>query len=166
MRQTLKKYKIPIIIFLFLTSVLLIHGIKLRREELSNLLGLGIGAIALGFTVWSTMLGVTGAEESKVDKIMDAIAKLREESDRRDVFHERELSQIQRELAAIVEQVQFHQNDIGHKGTLEQLFGVKDELASHKATLAVLTKQGEILLAINMLKSDVAHIQEQLKKAE
>ncbi|MFN6560071.1 MAG: hypothetical protein RMY28_009705 [Nostoc sp. ChiSLP01] len=125
-----------------------------------------VAIAALALTVWQ----VQDTRESKIEgaiasvgkDLEEAIAKVEADSDRRDSLHDQQLSQIQQQLSSMQREVEFHRVDIGR--LQDHIFENKDKLAEHGATLAVLSKQGEIILAVDNMRSEFKKLEEQIKQ--
>lgn len=141
-----------------------IFKIVMKTADISNLFNYGIGLAGLWVGWQSTRLTADSAEDAKEQAIYDRIEKLgqageerdrqfQEEVRRRDEFHDQELGRIREQLVAIAIQVELNSKtcDI----LTNRFFDVREDLAEHKAHLAVATRLGEIVMRIDKVQSAI-----------
>lgn len=156
--------KLLVIIIIGFIAALGFHTIpfSFKPSDTGNYIGIG----ALAIAVWQ----VQDARENKIEgaiaslgkELEDAISKVESDGDRRDSYHDQQLSQIQQQLATLSQRAESHQEDV--RRLYDHIFENKDKLAEYGAVLAVLGKQGEIILAVNNMRSEIGRLQGEIEK--
>lgn len=107
------------------------------------------------FAAWQTLIGISSARESQINKIIEA-------SDKRDFYHEQELSKLIIALADVQNKIEYHTNQPGHQIMVEQILQIKDTLSDLRAIVAVLSRQGEIALKMEKMQNEINTLKEKI----
>ena len=157
--------KFLLILVIGIIAVVIFNGVPyFKSSDTGNYIA--IAALFIG--AWQ----VQDARENKIEgaiaalrkELEDAISKVEGDSDRRDSYHDQQLAQIQQQLASLSQRAESHQEDV--RRLYEHIFENKDKLAEHGATLAVLGKQGEIILAVNNMRGEFAALKIEVEKVK
>lgn len=158
--------KLLLILIVGIASVVVFRLIPIAVK--SNDIGNYVGIAALFITAWQFL----DARESKIEgaiaairkELENAIYKVEKHGDLRDSFHDQQLVQIQRQTASLLQQSESHQEDV--RRLYNYIFENKDKLAEYGATLAVLSKQGEIILAVGNMRSEILKLQGEVERVK
>ncbi|MEH1789681.1 MAG: hypothetical protein V7L23_30025 [Nostoc sp.] len=137
--------------YLILT-VLIIVGVIACLQLNIRISGDWVAIAGLSFALWQILIAVNGAEEGRIDKLREAIAKLEEAALKRDFYHDQVLSQVQRELTMLTTQFEHHQETHGHKGLTDEVLRMKDRIAELGAALAGLARSAEVTRRLEKLE--------------
>jgi hypothetical protein len=144
--------------YLILTVLIVMGAIACLQLNI-KISGDWVAIAGLLFALWQIVIAINGAEEGRIDKLREAIAKLEEASLKRDFYHDQVLSQIQRELVMLTTQFEHHQQAHGHKGLIEETLRIKDELARLGAGLAGLARSAETVRRLERLEEKINALQ-------
>lgn len=158
--------KFLLILIIGIIAVVTFRGIPILFKSSDTGNYIAIAALFIG--AWQ----VQDARETKVEgaiaalrkELEDAIALVEGDSDRRDSYHDQQLLQIQQQLATLSQQSLSHQEDM--RRLYDHIFENKDKIGDLGAMLAVLTKQGEIILAVNNMRSEFTKLQGEVEKVK
>ncbi|ACC81179.1 hypothetical protein [Nostoc punctiforme] len=164
--QLIFKNKFLLILIAGLIVILFFHGMpfSFKPSDTGNYIGIAALAIAAWQVQDSRESKIEGAIASVSKGLEEAIGKVEADSDRRDSVHDQQLNLIHQQLTSLKEQSNFNKGDIGR--LYDQIFENKDKLAEHGAALAVITKQGEIVLAIANMRSELGKLQADVEKIQ
>lgn len=104
------------------------------------------------------LIAVVGGVLAILQIVNNSIDGMRTESDRRDRFHDQQISDLKTRLEAIATQLIEHQSALGHTGSLEQILQIKDQVSDLRAALAVSTRQGEVFLKLDRLEKEIERL--------
>lgn len=127
---------------------------------------IAIAALLIG--AWQ----IQDARESKIEgaiadlrkELENAISKVEKHGNGRDTYLEQHLYQIQQQIAPLGQQFLSHQEDV--KRFYDHLFKSQRELSEYGAAIAVLGKQGEIILAVSDIRTEIAKLQKEVKAVQ
>jgi hypothetical protein len=157
------KNKLIICIFFLLGLVLaLIIKYLFKINDTVAIIGTVVALGGLSFTIWQTMLTLDSGQENKLSKTKDEILKevdeIRDYSNKRDFYHEQQLGLLNQYISEMRAHLDNHQRIFGHPDLVKELLAVKDQVSDLRAQVAVIGRQGEIILKLERLQGEVSKL--------
>lgn len=132
-----------------------------HQNDFWNLSALLMGVVTLFFTIEDRRnKKIIDTYDSISRAIREVKLELGTEMQHRDSLHDQQIIKLTTDISILNLQLELHSKETGHKGLLEEVFRIKDDISGLNANVVQVTQQGRIMRQLERVKNDNARLEQ------